>query len=134
MASDRDLYSGVMQLANVLTKRLAPVLDKAKITPQQWAVLAAVAESDGPTTLAAVARTLNVSKQNMTGMVSRLADLGLLERADDPNDLRSSRLQLTRRGKGVVEKLRPAYDEFLEGLDAASLARAIDRLIDQLER
>jgi DNA-binding MarR family transcriptional regulator len=133
MASDRDLYSGVMQLANVLTRRLAPVFEKAKITPQQWAVLSAIADNDGPTTLAAVARTLMVSKQNMTGMVTRLVDVGLLERSDDPDDLRSSRVQLSRRGRAMVERLRPAYDEFLASLDSASLARSIGRLIDSLE-
>ena len=133
MASDRDLYSGVMQLANVLTRRLGPVFEKAKITPQQWAVLSAVADSDGATTLAAVARTLMVSKQNMTGMVTRLVDVGLLERSDDPDDLRSSRVQLTRRGRALVERLRPAYDEFLSSLDSGSLARSIGRLIDSLE-
>ena len=133
MASDRDLYSGVMQLANLLTRRLGPVFEKAKISPQQWAVLKAVADSDGPTTLAAVARTLMVTKQNMTGMVTRLAEAGLLERSDDPDDLRSSRVQLTRRGRAMVERLRPAYDEFLASLDSTALARAIGRLLDSLD-
>lgn len=141
MAGERDLVSGVIQLANLLNRRLAPVFEKAKVTPQQWAVLAALADAEGPVTLVALARRLVVTKQNMTGMIARLEQLGVAERQGDPNDLRSSRVQLTRRGKGIVEKLRPAYEEWVRSLADAdlserelqSLAKTVDRLIAQLE-
>lgn len=136
---DRDLFSGVVQLANVLTRRLGPVFERQKITPQQWSVMSVLASADGPMTLAGLARKMLVSKQNMTGMVARLEQLGLAERSDDPNDLRSSRVVLTRRGRGVVEKVRPAYEEWLASVageserEIATLTRSIDRLIDRLE-
>ena len=37
-------------------------------------------------TLAGLARRMMVSKQNMTGMIARLEQLGLADRAGDPND------------------------------------------------
>ncbi|HEX7150158.1 MAG TPA: MarR family transcriptional regulator [Thermoanaerobaculia bacterium] len=134
-SSERDLFTGVIQLANVLTRRLAPIFDKAKITPQQWSVLAALADSEGGSTLVSLARRLNVTKQNMTGMISRLEQQGLAERNEDPNDLRSSRVQLTRRGRGLVERLRPVYAEWLQAIgdDTERLAGEIDRLINRLE-
>ncbi len=139
---DRDLVSGVIQLANLLTRRLAPVFEKAKVTPQQWAVLAALSDHDEPATLVALSRRLMVTKQNMTGMVARLEQLGLAERNDDPNDLRSSRVQLTRRGRGLIDKVRPAYDEWVEALagedvsarDLQSLSRTVEKLIARLEQ
>jgi MarR family transcriptional regulator for hemolysin len=77
----------------------------------------------------------------MTGMIARLEQLGLAERHDDPKDLRSSRVQLTRRGRALVEKLRPAYEEWRRELshdvperDIAALTRTVDRLISDLER
>ncbi|MGZ8831208.1 MAG: MarR family transcriptional regulator, partial [Thermoanaerobaculia bacterium] len=105
MAEERDLVAGVIQLGNLLTRALAPVFEKANVTPQQWAVLATIGEE--PTNLAAVARKLAVSKQNMTGMIARLEQLGVVERSDDLEDLRSSRVLLTRRGRAIVEKLTP---------------------------
>jgi DNA-binding MarR family transcriptional regulator len=139
--AERDLVSGVIQLANLLTRRMAPIFEKAKITPQQWAVLTTLADEDEPATLVAVARRLLVTKQNMTGMIARLEDLGLAERHGDPSDLRSSRVQLTRRGRTLVEKVRPAYDAWItslaEGLperDVQSLARTVERLIERLEQ
>ncbi|MFP5245706.1 MAG: MarR family winged helix-turn-helix transcriptional regulator [Thermoanaerobaculia bacterium] len=141
MAGERDLVTGVIQLANLLTRRLAPVFEKAKITPQQWSVLSALADEDAPATLVGLARRLVVTKQNMTGMIARLEQLGLAERQGDPNDLRSSRVTLTRRGRGLVDKLRPAYEEWLAGLagdgvcerELQALTKTVERLIGQLE-
>ncbi|HVR39927.1 MAG TPA: MarR family transcriptional regulator [Thermoanaerobaculia bacterium] len=138
--SDRDLVTAVIQLANLLNRRLTPTFEKVRVTPQQWAVLSALSEYDQPTTLASLAKRLLVTKQNMTGMITRLADLGLVDRNDDPHDLRSSRVELTRRGRGVVEKLRPAYEEWRNTLsreiserDLQTVQRVLDSLIDKLE-
>jgi len=136
---ERDLVAGVIQLANLLTRRLAPVFEKARVTPQQWAILSVLDQSDAPMSLAALARSMMVSKQNMTGMMARLEQLGFAERADDPEDLRSSRVILTRRGRSTIEKLRPAYEEWREALladlsdrDLAAAENTISTLIDTL--
>jgi DNA-binding MarR family transcriptional regulator len=141
MPEERDLVAGVIQLANLLTRNLAPVFEKANVTPQQWAVLVVIDGEAAPPSLVAVARKLAVSKQNMTGMISRLEQLGLIERSDDPHDLRSARVQLTRRGRGLVEKLAPLYQEWMKSLgrdigdrDLGIVTRAVNRLIAQLEQ
>ena len=141
MAGERDLVTGVIQLANLFIRRLGPVFEKAKITPQQWTVLAALADESASASLVALARRLTVTKQNMTGMIGRLEQLGLAERQGDPNDLRSYRVSLTRRGRSLVERVRPTYDEWLATLaagevnerDLQALGRTIERLIKQLE-
>ncbi len=138
MAQERDLVAGIIQLANLLTRRLAPVFEKSNVTPQQWAVLTTIGEQ--PMSLAAAGRRLAVSKQNMTGMIARLEQLGLVERKDNPQDLRASRLELTRRGRALVEKLAPLYGEWVKTLgrdlperDLQTVTRAVNRLIAQLE-
>ena len=140
MPSERDLVTSVIQLANLFTRRLGPVFEKSKITPQQWSVLAAMAAEETPATLVGLSRRLGVTKQNMTGMIARLEQLGLAERNDDPQDLRSSRVQLTRRGRGVVEKVRPAYESWIASVgdgalserELQALTRSVERLIDSL--
>lgn len=140
MPSERDLVTGVIQLANLFIRRLGPVFEKAKITPQQWAVLSALSTEETPVTLVALSRRLGVTKQNMTGMMARLEQLGVAERNDDPQDLRSSRIQLTRRGRGLVEKLRPAYEEWIASVGGSALSerelqtltKTIERLIEAL--
>ncbi len=139
--SERDLVVGVIQLANLLMRRLAPIFEKANVTPQQWAIVAALADADAPLTPAGLARQMLVSKQNMTGMIVRLEQLGLAERHDDPYDRRSAHVQLTRRGRALVEKFRPAYEAWRSKLgggmserDVAALTRTVDRLIAELEQ
>lgn len=142
MPRERDLVAGVIQLANLLNRRLAPVFEKAKITPQQWAVLSAVEAEDAPVTLVALARRLAVTKQNMTGMIARLEQLGLAERHGDPKDLRSSRVALTRRGRTLVERLRPAYERWVAELggeavserELQAMTRTLERLIGNLDQ
>src|SRR3954462_2709667 len=136
---ERDLVAGVIQLANLLTRRLAPVFEKARVTPQQWAILSALAANNAPMSLASLARTMMVSKQNMPGMMTRLEQLGFAERAGDPEDLRSYRVVLTRRGRSTIEKLRPAYEEWRDALggelserDLATATKTIETLIENL--
>ncbi|HET8796932.1 MAG TPA: MarR family transcriptional regulator, partial [Thermoanaerobaculia bacterium] len=110
-------------------------------TPQQWTVLAALAQEDGPATAVGIARTLGVTKQNMTGMIARLEQLGVAERHGDPADLRSSRVALTRRGRTLVEKTRPAYEEWIRSLtsgdvterDLQTVTRVVEKLIARME-
>ena len=90
--------------------------------------------------LAQVARRLAVSKQNMNGMIARLEQLGVIERSENPQDLRAAILELTRRGRAMVERLTPVYEEWRKELvrdhserDVQTLTRAINRLIAQLE-
>ena len=141
MPPERDLVAGVIQLSNLLMRHMAPVFERAGVTPQQWAILTAIAGVEQPLTLAGLARVMLVSKQNMTGMVARLEQLGLVERQGDPTDLRSSRLVLTRRGRSTVDKLRPAYEEWRRELggeiperELAAVTRTVDRLIERLQR
>ena len=139
MAEERELVAGVIQLANLLMKHLAPVFDKSNVTPQQWAVLATI--GDEPMNQVEIARRLAVSKQNMTGMMSRLEQLGFIERSGDPDDLRASRAQLTRRGRALIDKHAPAYAEWQKELghdiaerDLQMMTKLINRLIARLEQ
>ena len=142
MAAERDLVARVIQLANLLVRRLGPLFEKWKITPQQWLVLSAIAAEETPISLVALARRLSVTKQNMTGMMARLEQLGLAERQGDPADLRSSRVQLTRKGKALVERIRPSWQAWLASLGEGELSeremqlftRNVERLIASLDR
>jgi DNA-binding MarR family transcriptional regulator len=139
-STDPGTIIGLMRLANTLTRQLGPLFHRAKITPQQWFLLNELAASETSPTLAGLARRLFVSKQNVTGMVRRLEELGLLKRSDDPADLRSNRIGLTRRGSEVVDRIAPAYGAWVDRLlcalppnDRKLLERSIERLTETLQ-
>ena len=61
-----------------------------------------------PSSLAA---RLNASKQSINHLLGQLERLGYLERRDDPDDKRSRRIHLTRRGQSAVRVIREAVME-----------------------
>jgi DNA-binding MarR family transcriptional regulator len=61
-----------------------------------------------PTELAA---RLRISKQALNYLLGQLERLGYLERRPDPDDLRSRRVALTRRGTAAVRVIREAVGE-----------------------
>jgi DNA-binding MarR family transcriptional regulator len=54
---------------------------------------------------------LRISKQAINYLLGELERLGYLERRQDPDDLRSKRVALTRRGTSVVRVIREAVAE-----------------------
>jgi DNA-binding MarR family transcriptional regulator len=132
--------SALVQVANLVIRRLGALFQKAGITPQQWAIVSLVATLDSPPTLAGIARDMMVSKQNVTGMISRLETLGLVTRSDDSSDLRATRIQLTRKGRQLHARIAPAYEEWVTGLFASldlperrALQLSLGALIQTLE-
>jgi DNA-binding MarR family transcriptional regulator len=53
-----------------------------------------------------LAAQLRISKQALNYLLGELERLGYLERRPDPDDLRSKRIALTRRGETVVQVIR----------------------------
>src|SRR5207249_1729965 len=58
-----------------------------------------------------LAARLRISKQALNYLLGELERLGYLERRADPDDLRSKRVALTRRGKAAIRVIREAVGE-----------------------
>ena len=58
-----------------------------------------------------LATRLRISKQALNYLLGELERLDYLERRPDPDDLRSKRVALTRRGTSVVRVIREAVGE-----------------------
>lgn len=131
-----DLVLQLLQLTNMLLRRLTPLAGRTGITPQQAFVLSILASSENTPTLAGIARQMMVSKQNVTGMIARLEAAGMVKRSGDSGDLRATRISLTRRGAQTWERIGPAYEAWLATLlaqipenDRRSLRRTLPRLL-----
>jgi DNA-binding MarR family transcriptional regulator len=58
-----------------------------------------------------LAARLRMSKQALGYLLGELERLGYLERRPDPDDLRSKRVALTRRGESAIRAIREAVGE-----------------------
>ena len=75
-----------------------------------------------------LAARLRVSKQAINYLLGELERLGYLDRRPDPDDQRSKRVVLTRRGRRAVETIRDAVAD----VEAEWSARLGPRRFDQL--
>jgi DNA-binding MarR family transcriptional regulator len=106
------------------------------LSPTLTAALATV-DRHGPLTPSELAKRERVQRPTATRLVARLEELGLLQRAADPVDRRSSLLSVTPEGKALLKQMRERKTAFLahriEGLDAEERA-TLDRAAAILER
>jgi DNA-binding MarR family transcriptional regulator len=106
------------------------------LSPSQTSALAAV-ERHGPLTPSELATCERIQRPTATRVLGRLEEAGLVARAADPTDRRSSLVSLTAEGRALLEDLRTRKDVYLarrlETLEAEELA-VLERAADILER
>jgi DNA-binding MarR family transcriptional regulator len=128
MAEDRDkLVSRVIDAQWCLRRELArrqpsPLLD-LNLTMQQTKVLLVLSFHGAPLASQTLTRQLGVSLATLSGIVDRLVAQGLVDRREDPDDRRVRLIELTERGRRLVEDVRDA------GLE--QLRHLLDRLDDE---
>jgi len=128
----------VLRLAGHLTAIGDALARPAGQTSARWQVLATV--EDEPMTVAAIARSLGLTRQS----VQRVADLldgdGLAVYVDNPDDRRAMLLQLTPRGRSALRTIQAAQRGWADALGAelgerelraasATLARVMDAVV-----
>src|SRR4051794_5438437 len=106
------------------------------LSPSQTAALATV-ERRGPITPSELATCERIQRPTATRVIARLEEAGLVTRAADPTDGRSSLVSITGEGRSLLERLRANKDAFLarrlESLSAEERA-TLDRAAEILER
>jgi len=108
----------------------------ADLSPSQTAALATI-ERRGPLTPSELAQYERIQRPTATRVLARLEEAGLVTRAADPADGRSSLVSLSRDGRALLESVRTRKDAFLaqrlDRLDTADRA-TLERAADILER
>ena len=111
----------------------------AVLSPSQTAALATI-ERHGPLTPSELAERERVQRPTVTRVLARLEEAGLVDRAGDPQDRRSSLVSISDDGRALLDAARARKDAFLarridalEPADRAALERAAALLERMLE-
>ncbi|MEM6761729.1 MAG: MarR family transcriptional regulator [Pseudomonadota bacterium] len=113
------------------------------MTLPRFDLMAQLAKSEEDLTLGTLSRRLMVTNGNITGLVDRLVDDGLVQRRVRRADRRSATVRLTEEGRARFDEMAVAHrawiNELFGGLDAseqAALARLLkcarDTVIERL--
>jgi DNA-binding MarR family transcriptional regulator len=103
----------------------------------RWQVLGALALSDRPLTVPAIARRMGLTRQSVHATVRRLVDDGLLEVGANADHRRSALVSLTPAGRSTYDALdehQAAWvHELVAGIAPKDLEGAV-RVLDELAR
>src|SRR3954453_20020213 len=106
------------------------------LSPTATAARAPV-DRHGPLTPSELAQRERVQRPTVTRLVAQLEEMGLLARAGDPGDRRSSLLSITLEGRALLDEARERKDAHLPARLAplhADERAALDRAAAILER
>jgi len=134
--SSRTDTAARLRLAIVRTARRMRQEAGGGLSPSQAAALATI-DRHGPLTPSELAACERVQRPTIARLLARLEEDGLVTRAPDPSDGRSSLISLSDDGRALLESVRSRKDAFLaqrmRGLDAEERA-TLERAAGILER
>lgn len=116
------LFFRLFQVANTLHTKGTQAIEEFGVTTQQWSVLGALSRPKAAQGMSVneLSRFLLVSRQNLTGVLSRLEQNGWIERTTDAEDRRSRKVKLSADGERLWAQLQEPihrfYDQALKDL------------------
>ena len=110
------LFFRLFQVANTLHTKGTQAIEEFGVTTQQWSVLGALSrpQAEEGMSINDLSRLLLVSRQNLTGVLSRLERDGLIERATNEEDRRSRKVKLSKQGQALWLKLQDPIHQFYD--------------------
>lgn len=125
----------VIRAAHVLEREVTALFAGFDLSPVQFGVVSYLG-ANGPMTTAALARSVLVRPQSLTGVIDSLEDRGIVERRGRRGRGRSNPVALTTAGGQLLAQVWPAFaaaDEAtargLHEQQAAALTATLHRLI-----
>lgn len=134
------LFFRLYQCANMLHKTGTKAVEEEGLTTQQWAVLGALSRPNVELGMSVgdLARYLMVSRQNLSGLISRMERDGHIVSTPDGRDRRSRLITMTDTGRDVWNvkaqpKIHAYYEQALADFSIADIAHSLHYLLKLLE-
>lgn len=105
-----NAFINLMRASDSLASQMSAHLERAEVTPAQFAVLEAVYHL-GPMCQKAVAQKLLRSDGNITVVVNNLEKRGLMRRVRQREDKRFTQIELTADGRELIARIFPRHAE-----------------------
>lgn len=134
------LFFRLYQCANMLHKTGSRAVEEEGLTTQQWAVLGALSrdKAEGGMSIGDLAKYLMVSRQNLSGLISRMERDELVVVMPDERDRRSRVVTMTESGQHVWHvlaqpKIRDYYERILADFSVNDVTHTLHYLLKILE-
>lgn len=138
MNETHRIFDRLLEITVLLQQDLTRSFAGTALTTSRTHLLWAV-HHQGPSTQRSLARALDVSPRNVTGLVDALVDAGYVARGPHPSDRRATLVTLTDLGLATMTRMErertAAAEALVDGLTAQEVAetdRALARLVERL--
>jgi DNA-binding MarR family transcriptional regulator len=130
---DEKVMVALVKASELFKKDSDAIFKNYGLTFSQYNVLRVLNNStNGQNTVSMASRIMIVSSPNMTGIAKRLEKNGFIIRKNDTNDERVTLLEITPKGKKVLENIRTAHygniDSYLKGFSENEKKRLLEDL------
>lgn len=138
------IFFKLYQCANMLHKTGSRAVQDEGLTTQQWAVLGALSRPEAAQGMGVgeLARYLMVSRQNLSGLITRMTRDGHIAMSTDGRDRRSRLVVMTDSGRHVwldqaQPKIKAYYEQVLQDFSMGDMAHTLHyflKLLDNMEK
>jgi homoprotocatechuate degradation regulator HpaR len=134
----RNLPLLLLQAREHVIARFRPILNANGITEQQWRIVRALIDT-GPLEPREIGELCRISSPSLTGVLSRMDELGYIKRKRLDHDQRRLRVSLTPRSRALAARMAPQIEATYRDIEAVigmefsvRFYRALDELIGAL--
>ena len=103
------------------------------VTPPQWGALSLLLAQDGMT-IGTMSQKRGVDAPAVTGIITRLEQIGLVERRHDRQDRRVVKVYLTEEGRDISQTLVTSVEHFEQSLKRGFSESELDRFLAHLQQ
>ena len=101
----------IIKASKNLKNKLDKALKEFDITAAQFSVIIQIHSSDLPITAAEIAQKLGSDRPTISGIINRLEKKGIVLKIENPEDKRSSYLEIYKESKELAKKIKIISDE-----------------------
>ena len=129
------LWLRLLTCTSIIEKRVRNRLRRDfNSTLPRFDVLATLDHAGKPITMGELSSTLMVSNGNVTGIVSRLEEEGLIERLISPADRRTHHISLTEAGKRDFDAMAATHEGWIDDMFVEMSESEIAELLETLDQ
>lgn len=129
----RNLPMLLLMARESMIAHFRPILNRHGLTEQQWRILRVLVES-GELEQRLIADSCQILGPSLAGILSRMEDVGLIERRKAPNDQRRVLVSASPRAHALAVEMSPLIEEQYARFEAIMGKPFIDEMYGMLDR
>jgi homoprotocatechuate degradation regulator HpaR len=129
----RNLPLLLLHAREAVMSHFRPILKHFGLTDQQWRILRALSEAVDGLEPGQIADACMIQRPSMTGILSRMAVMRLVDRGRSALDQRRQLISLTPKGRALVDRITPLIDRQYRLIESAIGGRTLDAIYRTLD-